>query len=346
MASPGRNITTNSGVPSQLGPVGLAGQLVQVGAHLRPRARACAPAARPRWSPPSPAGSPRAAPWRRRPPGARRACAPPSPGRSRCARQPDQGHLLAEVAVLEHARQLHHPAQLHLAPAPAHGRRSQRPRQAAGLGLQPLVRGGQPAHLLASGGRRPGRARAPAPGSCCRPCPATRAPAPPAPRSPAGAPPGRRRSPRWARNFSLARVRNPWVLAASASAASARKVSPSRARPSASSSRCSSSRTRSSAAWVSATAAPGRPSPASSSSACARCRVAGSCRRSSSAAAFCARASPSSPPDVPGRARARAAPSMNPTHAPARAPGTESRPAPASYQPWPTTYPNVQVAGK
>jgi hypothetical protein len=52
-------------------------------------------------------------------------------------------HLLVEIAVLEHPRHLHHPAQLHLTPSTPGGRRSQGGHQVPGLALQLLLGFGQ-----------------------------------------------------------------------------------------------------------------------------------------------------------------------------------------------------------
>ncbi len=56
--------------------------------------------------------------------------------------------LLVEVAVVLHARHLHHPLQLHLAPAAAHLGPAQGVHQAAGLAAQVLLGGEQALHLL------------------------------------------------------------------------------------------------------------------------------------------------------------------------------------------------------
>jgi hypothetical protein len=57
-------------------------------------------------------------------------------------------NLLLEVAILEHARDFHHAAQLHLAPAPAHAGRAERLDQVRRLALQRVLRHGQAGHLL------------------------------------------------------------------------------------------------------------------------------------------------------------------------------------------------------
>ena len=72
-------------------------------------------------------------------------------------------HLLVEVAVLEHAGHLDHPAQLHLPPAAPRLRRAERRHQIAGLLLQLLVAEVELRHLLAQDPRRRPGARAPCP---------------------------------------------------------------------------------------------------------------------------------------------------------------------------------------
>ena len=72
-------------------------------------------------------------------------------GRSRPSSDSTAG-LLLEVAVVEHAGHLHHPAELDLAPAAAHLRRPERLDQVAGLGLKRLLGPGHRLHLLDQSG--------------------------------------------------------------------------------------------------------------------------------------------------------------------------------------------------
>ncbi len=61
----------------------------------------------------------------------------------------DHGFLFDEVAILQHAREFDHAAQLNLTPASAHMRSTQRSNQISSFGLQLHLRSGQRLHLFA-----------------------------------------------------------------------------------------------------------------------------------------------------------------------------------------------------